>query len=451
MGRSVAGKLTALAVKALVKPGRYTDGGGLMLFVRAPSAAGREPRRSWVLRYRSGTQRRDMGLGDYPDISLAAAREKAGIARELIRAGKDPLDERRAGRVATIEARERTFEAAAKDLMDSKAAEFRNAKHRAQWASTLETYAYPLLGKMPVAAITTDHVLGVLRTTTLPAGEKAGPDGPMPLWNRAPETAARVRGRIEAVLNAAAVRHWREGPNPARWKGHLEMLLPRRKAERRVQHHPALPFGQMGDFMAALAERAGTAARALEFTILTAARSGEVRGMTWGEVDLEAKVWTVPAERMKAARQHRVPLSPQAVAILLAARPEKPKPGALVFPSERPAKPLSDMTLSAVVRRMNEPAEGEPKDSPPRWRDGKGRAVVPHGFRSTFRDWCGETRSDPLVVTELCLAHSVKSETQEAYDRGDYLERRRPLMEAWGAFCAASTAAKIDQLARSAG
>jgi integrase len=449
VGTLVAGNLTAVAIKNLVKPGRYSDAGGLHLYVRAPSKQGSEPRRSWVLRYRFGGKRRDMGLGDYPEISLKEARDAADSARAQIKAGRDPITAKRAAAAAGVAAGERTFKAAANELLASKAGKFRNAKHRAQWSATLEAYAYPVLGDLPVAAITTDHVLAALTTSARPARKAHGGGGGGPLWERAPVTAARLRGRIEAVLNAAIVRQWRDGPNPARWKGHLEMLLPSRKAVRRVKHHPALPFGQIGDFMAALAQRDGAAARALEFTILTAARSGEVRGMTWGEVDTVAKVWTVPAERMKVGRVHRVPLSPQALAILRAARPYKPKAAALVFPGERPGKPLSDMTLSGIVRRMNEQAaDPENMDAPPRWNDGKGRGIVPHGFRATFRDWCSNTRSDPLVVIEMCLAHSIRSETQEAYDRGDYLERRRPVMEAWGAFCAAPAAGKVVSMQR---
>ena len=269
---------------------------------------------------------------------------------------------------------------------------------------------------MPVSRVGTDDVLRVLR----------------PIWERVPETASRVRQRIEAVLDAARVKGWRTGDNPARWRGHLAGELPQPHKVKRVAHRPALSWQQMGAFMAALAEREGAAAQALRFVILTAARTGEARGMRWREVDLDAKVWAVPGNRMKAGKLHRVPLSPAALAVLGEVRPLMKGPTDLVFPGGRTNVPLSDMALSEVVRRMN---EGGEEGVLPRWRDAEGRAVVPHGFRSSFRDWAGETRNDGHDVVEAALAHTIKNKAEAAYARSDLLERRRPLMDAWAGHC----------------
>jgi integrase len=285
----------------------------------------------------------------------------------------------------------------------------------------LDAYAYALIGDKPVAAITTHDVLAVLR----------------PIWERVPETASRVRQRIEAVLDAASVKGWRTGDNPARWRGHLAGALPEPRKVKRVQHRPALAWQHIGAFMTALACREGIAAQALRFVILTAARTGEVRGMRWQEVDLDGKVWVVPGDRMKAGKTHRVPLSAAALAVLEDVRPLMRKPGDHVFPSIRDRKPLSDMALSEVVRRMNEARE---EGAPLQWRDVEGRAVVPHGFRSTFRDWAGETRPEGREVVERALAHSIKDKAEAAYARSDLLEKRRPLMEAWGEQCSRSPA-----------
>ena len=275
-------------------------------------------------------------------------------------------------------------------------------------------YLFPAIGDMPVAAVGTEDVLRVLR----------------PIWERIPETASRVRQRIEAVLDAARVKGWCTGENPARWKGHLAGALPQPRKVKRVRHRPALAWQEIGAFMSALAARDGIAAQALRFTILTAARTGEVRGMRWREVDLETKVWSVPGDRMKAARLHRVPLSPAALAVLEEVRPLMRQVDDLVFPSGHQRKPLSGMALSEVVRRMNATDDA---DALPRWRDAEGRAIVPHGFRSTFRDWAGETRPEGREVVEAALAHTIKDKA--AYARSDLLEKRRPLMDAWGKQC----------------
>ena len=375
----------ALSVRKVqtAKPGRHSDGRGLMLLVKASGA------RSWVLRYQLKGRRRDMGLGPYPEVTLAEARRKALEARHLLVDGVDPL---------TIEPqRTLTFRQAANDLIENKRAGWRNAKHAAQWSSTIETYANPVLGDVEIAAIETEHVLSVLQ----------------PIWRAKPETASRLRQRIEAVLDFATSKGLRDGSNPARWRGHLQNVLPKPSSVRRVQHHPALDWREMPEFVVALARRNGISARALQFLILTAARSGEMRGMRWGEIDLKARIWTVPPTRMKAAKEHRVPLTDGAVALLGTPR----TPDALVFPSpSNPDRPLSDMTLAAVLKKMAR------------------TDITVHGFRSTFRDWAGETTNFPREVIEAALAHRLKDKAEAAYARGDLFTKRRALMEAWLAF-----------------
>jgi integrase len=423
------GELTAVAVRAArhdaakgTRPIRIGDGDGLYLQVASGNT------KSWLLRYTLRGKAREMGLGPAGDppggIPLAKARSLTAEARMLLRDGRDPLVEREASRTARrqaeIEAGERNFRAAAKALMDSKRSGWRNAKHAAQWLATLEAYAFPIIGELPVSAIGTDAVLGVLR----------------PIWERIPETASRVRQRIEAVLDAARVKGWRTGENPARWKGHLAGELPQPRKVKRVRHRPALAWQEMGGFLMALATREGIAAQALRFAILTAARTGEVRGMRWREVDLAAKVWSVPGDRMKAGKLHRVALSPAALAVLAHVQPLMRRADDLVFAGGRSGKPLSDMALSEVVRQMNERGED---GAPPRWRDAEGRAVVPHGFRSSFRDWAGETRPEGREVVEAALAHTVRDKAEAAYARSDLLERRLALMDAWADQCGRRT------------
>jgi integrase len=420
------GNLTATAVRAAKhdpakgkRPIRIGDGDGLYLQVASGGT------KSWLFRYMLRGNSREMGLGavgDPPDgVSLAKARIRAAEARALLHEGKDPLGGRQASRLATqqaqAEAGERSFRAVAKALVDSKRSGWRNAKHAAQWLATLEAHAFPMIGDLPVATIGTDDVLRVLR----------------PIWERIPETASRVRQRIEAVLDAARVKGWRTGENPARWKGHLAGELPQPRKVKRVQHRPALAWQDMGSFMAALGERDGIAAQALRFVILTAARTGEVRGMRWREVDLDAKVWFVPGDRMKAGKLHRVALSSAAVAVLAEVQTLMKRPDDLVFPSGRQRRALSDMALSEVMRRMD---EGGEEGGAPKWHDAEGRAVVPHGFRSSFRDWAGETRPEGREVVEAALAHSIKDKAEAAYARSDLLEKRRPLMDAWAEQCA---------------
>lgn len=373
-------------------PGRHGDGRGLFLYVK-PSGA-----RSWVLRYQVQGRRRDLGLGAYPDVSLATARDRAAEARRLIAEGEDPITKKQ-------QARPKTFREAALELIESKRPGWKNAKHAAQWTATLESYVFPKIGAVQVAKIETTDVISTLT----------------PIWAAKPETANRVRQRIEAVIDYASALGVRSGDNPARWRGHLDHLLPKPKKVRAVVHHPALPHAQIADFMTDLAKREGIAARALAFTILTAARSGETRGMTWGEVDLEAKVWTIPAGRMKAAKEHRVPLTDAALT-LLGQRASGTPDDALIFGSEaKPGKPISDMSMTAVLRRME--------------RDD----ITVHGFRSTFRDWAGETTGFPREVIEAALAHGIKDKAEAAYARSDLFDKRRKLMQAWATIAAANT------------
>jgi integrase len=340
-----------------------------------------------MLRYQVQGRRRDLGLGPYPDISLAMARERAAEARTLIASGVDPIAKKQ-------QAKPKTFKEAALELIENKRHGWKNAKHAAQWTSTLEADVFPKIGRILVAKIETADVMATLN----------------PIWSVKPETANRIRQRIEAVLDYATALGLRTGDNPARWRGHLDNLLPKPRKVRAIKHHAALPHADIAAFLSDLAERSGIAANALGFTILTAARSGETRGMTWGEVDLDAATWTIPAERMKAAKEHRVPLSKAAIALLGPRRDNN----ALVFESEaKPGKPISNMSMTAVLRRMK--------------RD----TITVHGFRSTFRDWAGETTGFPREVIEAALAHGIKDKAEAAYARSDLFDKRRALMDAW--------------------
>lgn len=389
----VAKELGALAVKRLTTPGLHFVGAvpGLALQVTEAGA------RSWILRVMVAGKRRSMGLGGYPAVPLAAAHEKAREAREAIDSGKDPLGDRRAAKSAlrAEAAGALTFRQAAQRYIASHSAGWKSAKHGQQWANTLEAYAYPVLGDMLVRDVGRPDVLAVLQ----------------PIWTSKTETASRLRSRIELVLSYAMQAGYRpEGLNPARWRGGLDKLLPPPAKVARVEHHAALPVDAMPAFMTTLRAAQGMGARALEFAILTAARSGEVRGATWAEIDLAAAVWTVPAGRMKGGRGHRVPLSAPALALLRAL----PHDDALVFPSAT-GKALSDMTLSAVMRRLKVPA-------------------VPHGFRSTFRDWAAERTNYPNELAEMALAHTIENKAEAAYRRGDLLARRAAMMAEWAAF-----------------
>jgi len=390
------GKLTTLTVRKHTAPGRYGDGGNLYLFVK-PSGA-----RVWTFRFTMpGQKPREMSLGSEADVSLSEARDLARDARKLLDLGRDPIEAREQARREAA-AQGMTFREVAALYIASHQDAWRNAKHRAQWTSTLEAYAHPKLGDLPMGKIAVAQVLGVLE----------------PVWKVKPETASRVRGRIEAVLDYAAARGWRTGENPARWKGHLANLLPKRSKIATVQHHAALAWGECPAFMRALVLQKGTAALALRFTILTAARTSEVTGATWGEVDLAAKVWTVPGGRMKAGREHRVPLSPAALAVLAELHTPDMKPGDPVFPGGKRGAGLSNMAMTAVLRRM------------------KRTGLTVHGFRSSFRDWCAEATPHPRDVAEAALAHTLRDKVEAAYRRGDMLDRRAKMMAEWAAFLA---------------
>lgn len=392
---AIAKELSALEVGRIKSAGLHAVGGvaGLCLQV-APSGA-----RSWVLRVVIGGKRREMGLGAFPGVTLAGAREKARDARLKIEQGIDPIMEREqaASRLRAQQAADRTFEWCAGQYIEAHGDAWRNAKHRAQWSATLATYAYPIIGRVLVRDVDQPNVLAVLQ----------------PIWRTKTETATRLRGRIETVLDWARVRGYRDGENPARWKGHLDKLLPAPSKVQKTQHHRAVAVDAVGRFMDNLRQRDGMAARALEFAILTAARSGEVRGAEWSELDLTAKAWTVPAGRMKAGKEHRVPLSDQAIRLLNGLH--RLAGSNLVFPAARGGQ-LSDMSLTAVMRRMAVDA-------------------VPHGFRSTFRDWAGERTNYPRDLAEQALAHVLENKVEAAYRRGDALEKRRNMMQAWAEFC----------------
>jgi integrase len=400
-------RLNPALLRTLVKPGAYPDGEGLYLRVRGPE------QRAWAYRYMLRGKATWAGLGGYPGVGLAEARERADAARKLAKAGTDPVADKRAREAeklateATVKAEAvtlaHTFDKVAAAYIAAHKAGWRNAKHRQQWGNTLDTYASPVIGKLPVAAIETGHVTAILE----------------PIWQEKPETAGRVRGRIEAVLDYAKVRGWRAGENPARWRGHLDHLLPARGKVRRVEHHAALPWREVSTFMAMLAQQEGIAALALRFAILTAARTGEAIGATWAEIDTAGAVWTVPGERMKAGREHRVPLSDAALAVLADAAKLRAHagPDAPVFPGQRLTAPISNMAMLMLLRRMGR------------------HDLTAHGFRSTFRDWVAEATNHPGEVAEAALAHTLGDKTEAAYQRGTMMEKRRRLMGDWAAYC----------------
>jgi integrase len=393
----MASKLTARKVET-AKPGKYSDGGNLYLIVSETGS------RKWVLRFTWRGRAKEMGLGSAASVPLTDARERAASARRKIAQGLNPIDERkRDGGIPT-------FGEIADDVWENLSAGFRSEKHKAQWKSTLETYAIPLRAK-PVDAIATDDVLAVLK----------------PIWTTKAETASRVRGRIEKVLDAAKAKGFRDGENPARWRGHLDHLLPRPSKLARG-HHAAMPYEDVAAFIANLRKHQATSALALELCILTAARSGEILGMRWSEIDLDKKTWTVPANRMKAGREHRVPLSPRAVAILRGL--EKVKAGEFVFPGQVRNKPLSNKAMGMVLLRM------------------KVEDATTHGFRSSFRDWAGNVSNFPREVTENALAHVIGDKVEQAYRRSDALEKRRKLMEAWAAYCEPSSSNNVVQMGK---
>jgi len=399
----MAGKLNARRVETLSKPGRYSDGGNLYLHISSNGG------KRWIFAYRgapkpgSRNNRYEMGLGSAGPggVSLAQARTLADLARQQIRQGKDPLAAKReaARSVAAVP----TFGEFADAYVKTHRPKFRNEKHAAQWEMTLGDAYCKTIRSLPVNEIDTEAVLKVLQ----------------PIWQKVPETAARLRGRIENVLAAAGARGFHPGPNPATWRGHLKTLLPARQRLTRG-HHAALPYGDLPAFMNELRSREALGARAMEFAILTACRSGEVLGARWDEIDLEKKVWTVPAARMKAGHAHRVPLSDRAVEVL---KSISPGDDVYVFPGERAGKPLSGMAMTMQLRRM------------------KRSGITVHGFRSTFRDWASEQTSFPHETCEHALAQRISDKAEAAYRRGDQFEKRRALMDAWSSFCEPQAAA----------
>jgi integrase len=394
----VIGKLKALDVTRAKQPGHYGDGGGLYLLI-GPTGA-----KSWVYRFRERGRLREMGLGPVHTISLAQARERARLCREQRLDGLDPIEARKAVRAQTRLdlARAMTFRQCAEAYIAAHQAGWTNPKHAAQWPATLGAYVYPILGAVPVQAVDVGLVMKALE----------------PIWTKKAETASRVRGRIESVLDWATTRGYRTGENPARWKGHLENLLPKKAKVRQVEHHAALPYAELPAFIAELRRQEGIGARALEFAILTASRTGEVLGARWSEIDLERRLWVIPARRMKAGREHRVPLSEPALSILAAVG--EVRESDLVFPGGRDRQPLSNRAMLAVLQRM-------------------GRVETVHGFRSTFSDWCTEQTNFPSEARELALAHSVGTAVERAYRRTDLFEKRRQLAAAWARFCATQT------------
>ena len=385
-------RLNARVAATITQHGRHADGGGLYLSI-SPNGG-----RRWVFLYRWRGKPTEIGLGSARDVTLARARELAAQARANLAEGINPKDARKPSEGAT-------FGECADRVIEAMRPSWRNGKHAAQWEMTLRDYAAPLR-RLPVDEIITDDVLSVLK----------------PLWNAKPETASRLRGRIERVLDAAKAQGLRSGENPARWRGHLDQLLPKRQRLTRG-HHAAMSYAELPAFMSNLQARQATAALALEFAILTAARTGEVLGARWQEFDLDGAVWTVPATRMKAGREHRVPLSRRALKIVKALH--ETRDGDFVFPGQKPGKPLSVMALEMILRRM------------------KIDDATVHGFRSAFRDWAAERTNFPNEVCEAALAHVIENKAEAAYRRGDLFDKRRKLMDMWANYCAAPKAGKV--------
>jgi integrase len=397
-------RLNALTVSRLTKPGMHADGGGLYLAI---SKAGV---RSWIFRYKAAGGERAHGLGPLHTVSLKQARDKALVCRQQRLDGIDPIDAKKAVRdaAAIAAAKSMSFRECADAYMTAHRTDWSNSKHVNQWSSSLETYVYPIIGSLPVQAVGLDLIVKVLE----------------PIWTTKTTTAGRVRGRIESVLDWATVRGFRTGENPARWKGHLEELFS--SGKRPVAHFAALDYRDCGAFMARLHQQEGIAARALEFAILTAARPGSVIRALWPEVDFKARIWTVPATRMKSRKEHRYPLSEAAAAILAALW--ETRSSQFIFPGTQAGRPINESALRLVLQGMG--------------RDD----ITPHGFRSTFRDWAAEVSNFPHEVAEMALAHTIASAVERAYRRGDLFEKRRQLAEAWSRYCYSERGAKVVPL-----
>jgi len=413
-------RLSALQVTKLTKPGLYGDGGGLTLQITATGV------KSWLFRYMVAGKPFGMGLGPTHTVSLAEARQKALEARKLLIDGINPLAAKKQNQIAAAlaNAKMMSFDQCAEAYILAHKAGWKNAKHVDQWTNTLNTYASPVFGHLPVAVIDTGLVVKCLA----------------PIWESKTETASRVRGRIESVLGWATTSGYRTGENPARWKGHLENLLATISKTSRTKNHPSLPWPRIGAFMSALRAREGVSARAVEFAILTACRSGEVRGARWTEFDTVGKVWTIPAERMKAKREHQVPLSDAALDLLKSM--PKDKHVDVVFAGTK-GQPLSDMSLTAVIRRMN-------GDDKPVWADANGDGITVHGFRSSFRMWAAETTNYPREVAEHALAHQLPDAVERAYQRGSQFAKRAALMTEWAVYCATVPTVAVVRPIRSA-
>ena len=399
-------KLTARSLDKLIKeasPGLIGDGGGLYLQV------GKTGGLSWLYRFQLNGSRRAMGLGKHPEVSLAQARDRAASARKQVADGIDPIEAKEHAQLAAKAAQNKalTFQQCAAEYIDAHRSSWKSIKHAQQWENTLSTYAYPFIGDKPVSAVTTDDVLTILK----------------PIWASKNETASRVRNRIELIIAAAKARKRFEGENPAQWKGHLDKLLAKRKQVAQVEHHAALPYSQLPTFWRNLETAEGMAAKALQFTILTACRTSEVLNAQWSEMDLASALWTIPASRMKARREHKVPLSDAAVAVL--ERLARVQDNPFVFPGMKEGRPLSNLAMLMLLRRMD-----------------LGHLTV-HGFRSSFRDWAAEETAFPNMVAEMALAHTVGSAVEAAYRRGDLLEKRRAMMQAWADYVETQPATNV--------
>ncbi len=413
----IAKPLNDLQVRRITRVGWHAVGGvaGLLLQVRKPTKEGAQMPRSWILRVKVGEQRQPIGLGSYPQVSLSAAREQAGKLVMEAKQGVNLKAKKRALRssILSAAAKNKTFKECAEAYMDAHSRDYSNDKHRKQWPATLITYAYPIIGNMLVSDIVMRDIRNVLEQDTAIGKNKKGK-----LWYVKTETAKRLLGRIRTVLDYATVNDYRSGTNPAQWTGYLSTQLPSPKKLQKKEHHPAVPYQQIGDFMSKLRSNPSLSAKALEFLILTAVRSGSVRQAEWGEVDLDKSLWTIPAEHTKARQEHRIPLQPQAIQLLKSI--PKLAGSNLIFPS-RTGKALSDMAFSQLMRGMRERGELTVE-------------AVPHGFRSTFRDWAAEQTAYPDEIRKAASGHTVGDAIKEAYQRTDLLDKRRKLMNEWGRF-----------------
>jgi integrase len=394
MGRGPSKRFTTVAVNAMTKPGNYPDGDNLYLRIRPDQS------KSWAFRYKLAGKQHWLSLGPVRDVPLAEARETARKMRNQLRDGFNPLQQRRERQALVLNESGRTFDAVATLYIGEHSAAWSNPKHKGQWEATLKTYASPVIGNVPVAAIGLDDILKILR----------------PIWKTKTETASRLRGRIEAVIDYGTVHGWRKGDNPARWSGYLDQIFASKEKINPVQHHAAVPWAELPAVMKILSTTESSSAKALRFLIFTASRSFEVRGALWKEIDLKTAIWTIPPERMKGKKEHRVALCTEALAILSTLAPVEPAPEKLIFAGGKPKVPLSDVALSKALHSV---AAG----------------YTVHGMRSTFRDWVGESTNFPRELAEAALAHRIKDKAEAAYSRGDAIEKRRVLMQAWADYC----------------